>query len=674
MRYRLKLLLGASAFICSLLAQVASAYYQYQGPIFNVVKTLYVDGNEVAARIASERLSYPYPRLTIGAEGNRWYVQNGYSGAIDEFAIYGKVLDPNRIKTHYKDANSQTNYRNAVNQDAPILYLQFEEANMNNGSTAVNSGTAGSSLNGTYICLGTGPNTVPVAGLFPGTYAADFNGASNGNGTCVDVGDSNKLLSILPVTVEMWIQTTQTTAPGTASLYPRLFQHNGAYNEQRSYGVTFDTNSTSNGIGLIGGGYTPYVNTLRTIKDGAWHHIVAIYEQPGDYNSEIMKDDPCLYINFNEEPPLDHSGNNYWVSDPEVNTIVWIEQTPGSLGMAGRFPGDNGRGAISAANRPYSSGPWPCDPGTYPEGCYQEGAPWGKFSFANTGGANPDTCSSTFELWYKAVNPTEWILDNYFAYFCQSYNAAGYPDTAPGAGRANRFAVTGPNGEPATSEGAGQFRARNGDGWSYSNYYIWPLDGKWHHLVVAYDENEVNAINGPDPVHGDDGLGIKVYLDANLIISDVNGSAGGQSGSAGVYRRGKLGPMQDQMYIGNTGNMINPGYDAYSGYIDEFAIYKGVLSAERIAVHYAAWEPKSCAEMRQREQGTPEGPVIIAAPGILGPPYSGSARTTVDRTWWLWPFDSEKRCKIDFVDFANFALSMWRTCNDPNDPACLPNW
>ena len=35
--------------------------------------------------------------------------------------------------------------------------------------------------------------------------------------------------------------------------------------------------------------------------------------------------------------------------------------------------------------------------------------------------------------------------------------------------------------------------------------------------------------------------------------------------------------------------------------------------------------------------------------------------------------DLNKDCKVDFADFAGFALS-WRKCNDPCDPDCVPNW
>jgi hypothetical protein len=106
------------------------------------------------------------------------------------------------------------------------------------------------------------------------------------------------------------------------------------------------------------------------------------------------------------------------------------------------------------------------------------------------------------------------------------------------------------------------------------------------------------------------------------------------------------------------------GANGICGYMDEFAIYPGCLSAERVAVHYAAWQPKNCAEIREREQGTPEGPIILQD-------FFGSGRKTQDREWWLLAFDSNKDCDIDLVDFADFALK-WRISNDPlGDPN---NW
>ena len=60
-----------------------------------------------------------------------------------------------------------------------------------------------------------------------------------------------------------------------------------------------------------------------------------------------------------------------------------------------------------------------------------------------------------------------------------------------------------------------------------------------------------------------------------------------------------LGPELSTIQITNEGDWGYP-YNTFSGYVDEFAIYSGVLSPERIAAHYAAWQPKDCAEVQAR--------------------------------------------------------------------------
>jgi hypothetical protein len=161
------------------------------------------------------------------------------------------------------------------------------------------------------------------------------------------------------------------------------------------------------------------------------------------------------------------------------------------------------------------------------------------------------------------------------------------------------------------------------NGWRYTESNVWPVDGKWHHLVVTYEEH---ADGNPNS------LRVKMYLDANLVLNDA--SSGG----------GVVGPEMDHILIGSLGSRVAPVGDPFlfTGYIDEFAIYAGALSACRVKAHYKAWQPKSCAEMRDRGIGIKD-------------------------------FDRNQDCRIDFDDFAGFALD-WRKCNNPQDPNCPNNW
>jgi len=67
----------------------------------STLKELYVDGVSVGTASAPNDLSYDHELITIGAEGNQWWMYNHLKGAIDEFAIYEGILSECKIKVHY---------------------------------------------------------------------------------------------------------------------------------------------------------------------------------------------------------------------------------------------------------------------------------------------------------------------------------------------------------------------------------------------------------------------------------------------------------------------------------------------------------------------------------------------------------------------------------------------
>ena len=205
----------------------------------------------------------------------------------------------------------------------------------------------------------------------------------------------------------------------------------------------------------------------------------------------------------------------------------------------------------------------------------------------------------SFEFWMKS--DPELTLGSYPILFQQvggmSYQTVHEPN-APGMGI-------------YTDAGVRKLRVLGGVRWWYPGVNA-PLDGNWHHIVVTYDENEVNP--GRD-------LGIELYVDgqrySTTIVDDVNYEA-------------TLGPELYTLIIGAEQN-IGWAANAFGGYIDEFAVYSGVLSADRVAAHYAAGQPgtagQSCADVWARGQG------------LYG--------------------DLNHDCIVDFYDFAIFAAE-WR--------------
>jgi hypothetical protein len=571
MRYKFELSIMIVMLFGLSLAGVASAD--------SVIKTLYVDGVKVGTSTAAQAISFPYQRLTIGAEGSRYYRYNGLNGEIDEFAVFGRVLTDTNVAVLYNAGSG--GYVTAVTNANPLLYLRFEDANSSEGSKIANSGSL-ADVNSTYI--GTvGQNAIGFVGK-----SAVLNGTSGGTGDCMDVCDWDARLSLTNISVAFWVKTTQ------SSDYPRFFQHNGGNTEQRSYGAMLYP-AGPNSIGLIGGGSTGTVT--RAINDGAWHHVVVTFNsiKTLPYEYEVMNDDPCVYLKFDHPLPVDSSINHYYVN---YSTNAQVRRVPGAIGGSALYldnsigGGQQGRAYVwnNYGGTVYRSFPGWTD--MWDDGVAPDYLDPDVFAFA------PGSIS--FEFWMRSA--PELTPDTYAMLFQQvggmSYQTIHEPN-APGMSL-------------YTDAGVRKLRVLGGSQWWYPGVNA-PLDGNWHHVVVTYDENEVNL--GHD-------MGIELYLDGarySTTIVDPNGHA-------------LLGP---ELYILMIGAEQNLGYaaNAFGGYIDEFAVYAGVLPPERVAAHYAAGQPgtagqpTNCAEVWARGQG------------LYG--------------------DLNHDCIVDFYDFAIFAAE-WR--------------
>lgn len=576
MKYRFSLLIMASAVFCLSLAGVASAD--------SVVKTLYIDGNEIGSVTADDALSFDHWNyLTIACEGSQWYRYNGFEGILDEFAVYDGILSDPCIAAHYNAGAG--GYAAAVLADNPLLWLRFEDATSDNNDIAHNSGSA--DVNGIYIGDAVYGDVNLVTG-YAGNAAAEFYGASDGNGTCISVNDSSGYLSLQDVTIEFWVKTTQ------ASDYPRFFQHNNGHTEERAYGAMFIPDT--NGVGLIGGGSTGYLT--QTINDGSWHHIVVTFDslQPEPYETEVMADNPVVYLKFDNLLVVDSSVNHYWAG---YGMGAEIQKTVGGIGKSLYL--DNTILVGDPCHQDAAAYTWNNWGGTLERQAPPYGGNADEYAFAPN--------DITFEFWMKSV--PELTLDQYAMLF-QQVGAWTREPNAPGLGSMD---------ENPNDPNVPVLRIRGGSEWWYPGVET-PLDNNWHHIVVTYDEEK-----GGDP----NSMGIELYLDGDLVasttITDPNGEA-------------KLGPELSHIMIGANNDRGWP-YNCYGGYIDEFAIYEGVLNADRVATHYAAWQPRNCADVWERGLGM-EG-------------------------------DLDKDCDVDFLDFASFALE-WVLCNDPCDTNCVPNW
>jgi hypothetical protein len=625
MKKRLKSLIMVSALLCLSLAAVASAD--------SCTKTLYLDGAYVGSATDGNGLMFLNRHLKLGVEGPPNYVYNQYCGEMSEFAIYAGSLSAARIMAHY-DANSNgNNYYNAVHADNPLLWLRFNDASVGEGATAANSGSL-TTMHGVYTMTDSVLFSQISGGGIAGDNALQFPRAqTDGTGSFVDVDDSNGQLSTNlngNVTIELWIDCNASQSAN----FPRLFQHNGGNGGGvtggyllGAYGVDINNH---NQLAITGGGTVDYITTPYDVNDGNWHQIVVtyastygpqppvVYKADGTYVGEVNADNPVLWLRFEAASPKDYSAadGNHWVGYGGAASIVSKVGGIGNSVMV-TWPGSMPSGgysssyAVAATNNPNS----PPEVNTSYE------------VFDNKYAFVPGPNSISFEIWVKAPPAGQMQMHHYGVFFQQIGSSSGINHE--------------PNG-PFLSNSDGQLRIGAGNQFWYCDvpspasedwYTLVPYasgdwgtghaaDYNWHQLVVTYDVNDPNY--GPAP-----NLFMQLYLDGKLItwFPDPGGWLGG--------------PCLSHMLLGSENDMGN-SYNVFAGDMDEFAIYAGVLGADRVRAHYAAWQPKSCAEMQTRGLGLPG--------------------------------DMDGNCKINFVDLAIFA-SQWRKCNDPSGscPGCTPS-
>jgi hypothetical protein len=517
-------------------------------------KTLYIDGVLIGDANAPERLTWPIDRITIGSEGNRWYMYNEYVGKLDDFSIYEGALSAAQVAAHWNARSSYTTYQAVVTADNPLLWLKLDETDTNDGMVANNSAGI---IDGTYVARGPGVVIKPTAGFVAGSNGVELNvngrmpKMGEANGVCIDVWDGDGVFGEDldgDVTIELWANYTDLND------YPRFFQHNGSWDEDGSYGLSTPLND-GNTLAVMGGGATNFMDFDNDINDGQWHHIVVTYDSyiqriyADLYEQVVMSDDPVLYLRFSYELPIEDYSHSYWI---DSSSSVTIEEVPCAVD---RFAAHLNGGWIAAANQQTE----PCLPTDYNH----------LYAFS------PDDL--TVEFWLYSPDANE---DDFASLFTQCQGELEYAPGATRAGSKCRMLFGDnrpePNGYVDTNDGA------------------WKSDQDWHHFVVVW--NEIPDTNG-NPYQ----INIKWYTD-NILYKNVTYGPD--------VAKGYLGPEMDHILIGRLGSRDDISGAPYQGYIDEFAVYPYVLSEDRIEAHYLAWQPWDCYQLWFRQLMPPWAALI----------------------------------------------------------------
>jgi hypothetical protein len=580
--------------------------------------TLYLDGVEVNDVNYGDVLSggSGVEPITIGSVGNanKDYFYNEYIGAMDEFAIYKGLLSLGRIQAHYDANSSNSAYKAAVQADNPLLWLRFEDETVGDGDVAENSGL--SITDGEYNVQGSVSPFAQVPGINADSNAIDFpDSGADAAGRAIYVDDNGEFSTGIDgiLTVEFWAKYVLggEDNPDGAD-WARFY-----INKKAGYGLF--KGEVANNLNILPG--TLGIDLPYDVNDDAWHHFVITYKSvpepriPKDTNSyfqEVNENSPVLWLRFEDEDPCDYSGNNNWVGYGSAATIV--SGVPQAMGNCVKLDGSDGEDVygVAAAKGPNSP---PTDPNEA----------IGYEVFGDEYAFVPNDI--TIELWYKTFPVGETQPGDFPYLFCQhGSHEAGPMD---------------PNNEvigPALGTSGGSFRISGGSALGYAATNA-NFDGLWHHVVITYNEDFNGTSYEPNTMH------VQLFLDGRYREDALFETEAGSSYIA------RLGPELSHIMLGAE-NDIGNTYNVFPGYIDEFAIYEGILGTEsdpnQIEDHYWAWQADDCNEVWERSG--PENELAADA-------------------------DINHDCLIDFSDYASFA-SEWAFCNDPvrGAPECPPNW
>jgi hypothetical protein len=232
---------------------------------------LYVDGVQTTNAPVSMATNYWTP-LTIGT--GRWDKgpTRGYTGLLDEAAVYTNVLSALQITNHYlAGITSGSNYMQTILADNPLLYYRMDNALTNPSPTtyptAVNFGTA--PVNGAYVSgiVPGGVSGPSIAPLGTNSVAAPINGVYS----CVDAGydPSFNPTGTQPFTAMTWFRT-----------YPSDERVQAIMGQGQNWGMVLDgtqgkivwTNSAS-----------PSVTSTNKLNDGQWHFVAGVYDGTKSY-------------------------------------------------------------------------------------------------------------------------------------------------------------------------------------------------------------------------------------------------------------------------------------------------------------------------------------------------------------------------------------------------------
>jgi len=200
-----------------------------------------------------------------------------FNGQIDDVRIYNYARTQEQI---FQDMGGEVASSDYQSSNSATAYYKFDEGS---GTTANNSGTGGSALNGTLSCTGTGcvnPDWNDAGKFGKGLL---FSGSGTSTRSFVNIPSTSSAIQLGTVTgsqisLSAWINpTTETAGLG------HWFIRNGMFYDE-NYGLNLDTGKVNNKYKIAfsyydGGSFRFLISTNYLVSQDAWSQITAVVSQ-----------------------------------------------------------------------------------------------------------------------------------------------------------------------------------------------------------------------------------------------------------------------------------------------------------------------------------------------------------------------------------------------------------
>ena len=287
---------------------------------------------------------------------------DGFTGSLDEVALYNYALSPGRVLAHFSGGGGQADpvgdYDTEITADSPAVYYRLAETS---GSTAHD--VSANAHHGTFA----GDVTLGVGGSLPGATNLAATLASGGR-----IALSPLDFAEVSLSVEAWVKTASTDATSA-------YEGNPALTVFGDYSATVWFAFGINGgrvrlarHGLGSGSNWQFVDGVSLVNDGQWHHIAATSNATTGvgsvYVDGILEASGPITVTGDDLAAVTRIGTGYGDQDPFEGTIDEIAVYPGALSST-RI-----RAHYRASDRIPTLHDLPAPPPTTPvSGCIEQG-------------------------------------------------------------------------------------------------------------------------------------------------------------------------------------------------------------------------------------------------------------------------------------------------------------